>query len=384
MSACGFAVVALLAGGACAVLLLGYLLWLGVGPPREAVGPPPPAEWPGVDVIVPVHDESRWLRAKLENLGELRYPASHLKVWIVDGASSDGTAEVAEAWVRGDPRFELLRLPVADKTAQLNAALARGAGAWVLVTDADACLGPDTLRMLVAAGEAHPELAVLGTPVAPAGAHPLEQLHWQVTNHLRGRESHRGSSSFVAGPCYLFRRSLLAAFPRDVVADDVYVALVAVARGQRVAFVPAAVSDLRSPTRLVDLFRHKLRKADAYLREIVRFLPELGAMPAAARPLLLWRAAQMTVMPVLAVTTLVGVVGWLVTSAVAAVTLGMLAAAWLTVAAVFGRRSGQMVLRGLALGALLTAVLLVTLVGYLRSPWQRPDRGWYPRPSVRT
>ena len=92
----------------------------------------------------------------------------------------------------------------------------------------------------------------------------------------------------------------------------------------------------------------------------------------------------MTVMPVLAVTALAGVVGLFVTSSVAAVTLVMLAAALLTAAAVFGRRSGQMVLRGLALGALLTAVLLVTLVGYLRSPWQRPDRGWYPRPSVRT
>ena len=103
------AALALLAGVLCATLLVGYLLWLRRGDAHPAAGSPPiPAEWPRVDVIVPVHDEARWIRGKLENLRALRYPATRLKVWIVDGASSDGTAEVAAAWAAGDPHRRLL------------------------------------------------------------------------------------------------------------------------------------------------------------------------------------------------------------------------------------------------------------------------------------
>ena len=62
-----FAALALLAGVPCAILLVGYLLWLRRGGAHRPPGSPPiPAEWPRVDVIVPVHDEARWIRAKLE------------------------------------------------------------------------------------------------------------------------------------------------------------------------------------------------------------------------------------------------------------------------------------------------------------------------------
>ena len=93
--------------------------------------------------------------------------------------------------------------------------------------------------------------------------------------------------------------TLFERFPDDVVSDDVYVALTAAVAGRRVALADVTVTERRSPVRLPDLFRHKLRKTDAYLREIFRFLPHAGAMPAPARTIFLWRAAHLTVLPVL-------------------------------------------------------------------------------------
>ncbi len=373
---------ALLAGALLAALLVGYLVWLGRE--RDSQGgasSPAPVVWPWIDVIVAVHDEAEWIRGKLQNLSELRYPEARLKIWIVDGASVDGTTEVASAWIRDDARFELLRLGVANKTAQLNAALARSRGEWIMVTDGDAQLGPDTLTTLVAAGEADAELAVVGTPVVPAGAHALERLHWKVANWLRQQESRRGFASNVAAPCYLFRRSLLALFPRDVVADDVHVAFTAGACGRRVGVVAAAVTELRSPTRLVELFRHKVRKADAYLREIFRFVPRLGAMRSPAGEVFLWRAAHMTVVPVLASATLIALAGWIASVGISAV--GMIlaapAGAMLGTGVWLGWRSMPKLLQGLALALLLMVVLLAALAAY---PFSR-QTSCYPKIASR-
>jgi O-antigen ligase len=45
------------------------------------------------------------------------------------------------------------------------------------------------------------------------------------------------------------------------------------------------------------LIRHKHRKADAYLREVFRFLPRVGSMPSPMGAIFLWRAVLMTIVP---------------------------------------------------------------------------------------
>ena len=202
------------AAGLFALLVPGYLAWLRWGRrPSMAPGAPAPLVPPRVDVLVPVHDEAALIGAKLANLAALTYPPDRLRILIVDGASTDGTAELVEPLCATDARFALLCLDVADKTRQMNAGLARSRGEWVVVTDADARLAPDTLERLVATGEADPAVAVVGTAVVPERAHVLERLHWRVANAIRRHESERGWASLVAGPCYAFRRALFEQLP---------------------------------------------------------------------------------------------------------------------------------------------------------------------------
>ncbi len=289
----------LLEGG----LVLGYLAWLARHDASAADPAPRPATWPRVDVIVAVRNEAGWIEGKLRDLLELRYPPDRLRVFVVDGASSDGTAALVAAQIVGDARFSLVRFPQADKTAQLNAGLRRGDAPWVVVTDADARLPAETLERLVAAGEADRAVGVVGAPVTPAGPHPLEALHWRLGNYLRGREGRLGCASLVAGPCFAVRRELLTAWPDDVVADDLHVAFTAMAAGRRVELIEVAVTELRSPRRLGELVRHKFRRAHAYLREVFRFLPRVAAMTPAARTVFLWRAAHLTILPLLLLVT---------------------------------------------------------------------------------
>ena len=151
---------------------------------------------------MPVRNEAEWIEEKLRNLEALRYPADRLRVIVVDGASSDGTADIVQAQIARDPRFSLIRFPTASKTAQLNAALRRAEAEWVMVTDADARLPEETLQLMMAAGEVDPLVGVVGAPVDPARPHALEALHWRLGNYLRRREGRCGCASLVAGPCF--------------------------------------------------------------------------------------------------------------------------------------------------------------------------------------
>ncbi len=249
-------------------------------------------------VIVPVLDEAPCIDGKIDDLARLRYPSDQQRVVFVDGGSRDGTLERLEQAVGRYARWQLLRTHHRNKTAQLNAALAlRRPGEWVLVTDADALLAPDTLDLLMTRAAAQSTAGVLGVPVHPASAHPIERLHWRTSNLLRQTEARFGSAAIVTASCYLVRPGILDRFPDDTIADDVHVACLAMAAGAVVGYVPAAVIERRAPHSLATLVVHKHRKADAYVREIVRFLPSVGRMTRPARTVFLLRATLICLVP---------------------------------------------------------------------------------------
>jgi cellulose synthase/poly-beta-1,6-N-acetylglucosamine synthase-like glycosyltransferase len=318
----------------------GYALWLA-RPASRAESPQSPQS-PPVLVIVPVYDERSLIERKLMNLDALTYP--HARFAIVDGGSADGTIAFAEQWIAGRHAFHLLETTHRDKTAQLNEALRTFAKEeWIVVTDADALLEPDTIERLLQAADAN--TGVVGAAVRPLAAHALELLHWRVTGWLRAREHEHGSAALVSAPCYLARRECVAPLPADAVADDVYVACRAMLGGRRVAQSSAVVVEARSPRTLGALLRHKYRKADAYLREIARFLPASRSMPRAMRIIFLWRAALLTIVP------LAGILGGLLVFAAMPVLLVPVALA-------------AALRRGVALAALLAIVSAAALLLY--------------------
>lgn len=277
-----------------------WLAWLARAVPRcvrRSAGTQPP-----VLVVVPLFDEAPLIDRKLANLAALDYPAAALRILLVDGGSSDGTVQRAERWIAGRATFELLLTSHRNKTAQLNEALRfEPFGEWILVTDADASLPADALTKLMALSTSDDRIGLAGVRVRPESAHELESLHWRATDWLREREFERGSAGIVAAPCYLARRELLAALPADTVADDVHVSCRAMLAGLRVGHADCTVLELRSPRTLGALTRHKFRKADAYLREVVRFTPRAFAIHQPLRAIFLWRAVLLTVVPLLAV-----------------------------------------------------------------------------------
>jgi cellulose synthase/poly-beta-1,6-N-acetylglucosamine synthase-like glycosyltransferase len=260
----------------------------------------------------------------------------------------------------------LIHIPVANKTAQINAAVAASTAEWLLLTDADARLPARVLQTMIATALTRPSIGAVGSAVEPESAHPLERRHWRMLNAMRLRESESFQTTVLSGSCLLFHRSVVGVLPDDVTADDMYLPLAAALSGRLVACVPDTVIDQRSPIWLVDLFWHKERKARACLKEALRFWPERHRMAAVSRPFLFWRLVQLAAMPCLLALGLVFGSIWFVQ------TLGPLnagiALVCLAALAFAGRRVPALrpLWEAVALCVLLWAVLLTALARY---PW---------------
>ncbi len=299
-------------------LLFGYIVWLRfVGDEREEVegrkveGPKSsdlrPSDLPTlprISIVVPCLNEADLVSEKFRNLAECDYPADKLEIVFADGGSTDGTLDLLRALAKDDGHHgqlvspcgvepatrrsehgrvaratRVIACPIGGKINQLNHVLPKLTGDIVVVTDADAHLAPDALGWMVAEFEARPEVAVVGAYTSPRGGLAVERCFWAAQNRVRLLESRISHVSLVVACCYAFRRSLLSAFPHDIIADDVYVAALANTLGYHTTYCKKAlVEELRTPSTLPEFFRHKFRKSNAVLRELLRFsycLPEI-------------------------------------------------------------------------------------------------------------
>lgn len=147
---------------------LSFLIWLGLifgnggfwlARERDTRDlPADPTIWPDVVAVVPARDEADVIARSIGSIVRQDYPGN-FRVILVDDSSSDGTGDIARAL--GSDRLEVLAgKPLAAGWTGKLWAVSQGierAGktpTWLWLTDADIEHAPDTLRTLVARGQA--------------------------------------------------------------------------------------------------------------------------------------------------------------------------------------------------------------------------------------
>jgi chlorobactene glucosyltransferase len=128
---------------------------------RELLQPlqlvPPGDGCPAICVIVPARDESANIAGCVRSLLEQRYPASRLRIIVVDDNSSDDTAAIVASMAARDPRLELaraapLRVGWQGKVQACCTGVAAAPDAdWLCFIDADMRSHPLLLASAVAA-----------------------------------------------------------------------------------------------------------------------------------------------------------------------------------------------------------------------------------------
>jgi len=114
-------------------------------------------------VLLPARDAAATLPAALRSLR--RQTMADWECVLVDDGSLDGTAALAGVVAAEDSRFAVLATPRAGLVAALSAGLARCRGRYVARMDADDLMRRDRLAEQVAALDAAPDLAAVGSHV---------------------------------------------------------------------------------------------------------------------------------------------------------------------------------------------------------------------------
>jgi len=196
-----------------------------------------------VTVIVTAYNEERCIRAKLDNLFGLNYPAELLDVLVVSDGSSDATEAIAASY---DPRrVRVIRIEGRQgKTACQNAAAAQASGEILVFTDATTRLQADALRHLVERFADANVGCVAGrlvyvTEVDNVTGRELE-TYWSYELRLRAGESALGSLIGVSGCLYAVRRSAYRPMHPALISDFV-IAMRMREQGLRTVLAPDAV-----------------------------------------------------------------------------------------------------------------------------------------------
>jgi poly-beta-1,6-N-acetyl-D-glucosamine synthase len=264
--------------GLSAYVYLGYplLVWAL----SQWVAAPIPTEGycPDITLIIPAHNEERWIRHKLENTIELDYPQDRLQILVASDGSTDHTAEIAREFERRNVRVMEFR-ERQGKQGMLNQLAPKAAGEILVMTDTHALLEPHSVRRLVE-HFADPQVGcVTGQRqciVQPGVSQSAgEGLYWRYESWIKTSESRLHSCLGAHGQLYAVRRSI---FPKvEKVGEDFFIPMkVIAATGLRVVFEPKALAYTPAAATLEIEFERKTR-AHVSLLLTLPMLPELLA-----------------------------------------------------------------------------------------------------------
>jgi succinoglycan biosynthesis protein ExoA len=129
---------------------------------------------PTVDVLFSTFNEEAYAERALRSVLDQDLPADRMRIWIVDGGSTDGTVDVLRRVAGDDPRVELIADGVRRNLPEaLNVALERADGELAAKIDAHGWAEPDYLRRCAEALASDPRLGCVGGRPVQEGETPF-------------------------------------------------------------------------------------------------------------------------------------------------------------------------------------------------------------------
>jgi len=216
---------------------------------------------PSVTILMAVHNEEKYLPAKLQSLAHIEYPADRLEIVVVSDGSTDASNEILAA--RENPPLHAMILhEQGGKAIALNHGLAAAHGEVIVFTDARQIIASEALKHMVA-NLADPSVGCVSGELmigqSEASAAQGVGLYWRMEKKIRHWEGLFGSTVGATGALYAVRKNLISPLPPGTILDDVYIPLQVVRQGLRVVFEPRALAfDPLTPDPKQE-FRRKLR-----------------------------------------------------------------------------------------------------------------------------
>lgn len=260
----------------------------GRQPNRIIFGPDDPA-LPAVSVLMSVYNEEKVIADKLNSLGNLRYPAHKLRVFIGSDCSNDQTEEMVRDFMARHPDIDIRFYPFPERRGKppvINDLARMATAEWgrdsgsekhvFLLTDASVILEPETLYLLVRHFK-NPRIGVADAHMRGMGLRE-DGISKSEERYLSGEvllKHYEGLAwGMMIGPfggCYALRADLFEPVPPNSLVDDFWLVFRVLEKGF------AAINDLEAVCfegathRVADEYRRKKRIAAGSFQNLARF-----------------------------------------------------------------------------------------------------------------
>jgi cellulose synthase/poly-beta-1,6-N-acetylglucosamine synthase-like glycosyltransferase len=193
-----------------------------------------------VNIVVPVRNETDFLRLKLVNLCSQTYPLRLLDVIVVDSSHDDSIAKVVEEVSQRCPdlHVDVVRDDTdRGKYYSLNLAFRRCGDRFVIISDVDVVTDPTAIERLLENFQI-PEVGAVSAMETAASEFSELSAYRNLYNVLRVAESQLNSVVMCESNLAAYRRELLIELPDNVQCDDVALTAGVISRGYRATYDP--------------------------------------------------------------------------------------------------------------------------------------------------
>ena len=226
-------------------------------------------EMPKVTVVIPAHNEERWIALKIENTLALRYPSDRLQILVASDGCTDNTVDIARRYAERGVEVAH-RAERTGKSPTLNRVVPTARGEIILITDSNSLLHADTLQVLMPHFQDPAVGYVTGEKVClPTGssASEGEALYWRYEAWIKSSESKLGSCLGSTSLVMAVRKALFPQIP--LTNDDFYVPMkILISTGAQVRFEPRAKASIPAAASLESELERKVRTHASLLRTL--------------------------------------------------------------------------------------------------------------------
>lgn len=230
--------------------------------PIRAASPAAPTPGPRVALCVCAYNEEKVIRAKAQNMIEMRKAMPGLELMVYVDAASDRTADILREY---ETEITLIVSPGRHgKTYGMNKLVQTTTTEFIVFSDANVTFAPDAIPRLLARFADPGVGCVCGhlvyTLANDSATAVTGSMYWRLEETIKELETRTGSTMGADGSIFAIRRALHNPPPPDLI-DDMFVSLSILCAGYRVVRANDALAFEEATSKASDEFRRKVRIA---------------------------------------------------------------------------------------------------------------------------
>lgn len=223
---------------------------------------PKKTDWkPKISVVIPVYNESAYLKKSLDSILSLDYPKDKLEIIVVDDGSTDNSYDIAKSF----KQIKAFRKPNGGKGAALNHGIKKATGELIATMDADSYLARNIIAELLPFFD-DPEVMAVTPAVkireSKSWLKQLQRVEYLMILFSRKLLSFIDSVPVTPGPFSIFRAKIfdeIGLFDEHNLVEDQEIALRIQAHHYKIKSSMTAEVYTEPPDNLKDLLRQRVR-----------------------------------------------------------------------------------------------------------------------------